>query len=183
VTPLLGAGRVYRSGAPGFQSRIPYTSVLADATLSSCSEARLVAVTDEAAQALGGTRELRVTQFPFRVGRERRSYLSNDTLRVDASQRRRGEAPPDNDVYLHEEPSSTLHISGAHFAIECVDKRFFLVDRGSACGTMVAGDLIGGNRKGGRTELRDDDEVIVGTGRSRYIFRFRYPSFESSPRI
>ena len=142
--------------------------------MSSCSEARLVAVTEEAARALGGARELRVTQFPFKVGRERRSYLADDRLPVDVQQRRRGEAPPVNDVYLREEASASLHISGAHFSIECVDSRFFLVDRGSACGTMVAGDLIGGNRKGGRTELRDGDEVIVGTGRSRYIFRFRF---------
>lgn len=142
---------------------------------SSCSEARLVAVTEEAARALGGAPELRVSQFPFKVGRERRSYLADDRLPVEAEQRRRGEAPPVNDVYLREEASPGLHISGAHFSIECVDSRFFLVDRGSACGTMVAGDLIGGNRKGGRTELRDDDEVIVGTGRSRYIFRFRFP--------
>lgn len=147
---------------------------LSDATPSSCSEATLVAVTEEAARALGGTRELRVTQFPFKVGRERRSYLADDRLPVNVSQRRRGEAPQVNDVYLQEDASGNLQISGAHFAIECVDARYFLVDRGSACGTMVAGDLIGGNRKGGRTELRDGDEVIVGTGRSRYIFRFHF---------
>jgi hypothetical protein len=147
---------------------------LSDARLSSCSEATLVAVTDEAARALGGTRELRVTQFPFKVGRERRSYLVNDRPPVGVPQRRRGEAPPLNDVYLLAEASGGLHISGAHFAIECVDDRFFLVDRGSACGTMVAGNIIGGNRKGGRTELRDGDEVIVGNGRSRFIFRFRF---------
>lgn len=146
--------------------------------LSSCSDVMLVAVTEEAARALGGARALRVTQFPFKVGRERRSYLVDDRLPVDVPQRRRGEAPPVNDAYLLEEASGSLHISGAHFAIECIDTRFFLVDRGSSCGTMVAGDLIGGNRKGGRTELRDGDEVIVGNGRSRYIFRFRCPATE-----
>lgn len=138
-----------------------------------------MAVTEEAARALGGTRELRVTQFPFKVGRERRSHPADDKPSVDYAQRRLGEAPPVNDVYLLEEAAAgSLYISGAHFAIECVDDRFFLVDRGSACGTMVAGDLIGGDDKGGRTELRDDDEVIVGNGRSRYIFRFRFPATE-----
>jgi len=133
-----------------------------------------VAVTEEAVRALGGTRELRLTQFPFRVGRERRSFLVDDRLPADVPQRRHGAAPPVNDAYLLEDSSGGLHISGAHFAIECIAERYFLVDRGSACGTMVAGDLIGGNRKGGRTELRDGDEVIVGTGRSRYIFRFHF---------
>lgn len=170
-------------GVPGTKialdgpSGLPDTFVtLSNTMLSSCTEARLVAVTEEAARALGGTRELRVTQFPFKVGRERRSHPADDKPSVDYPQRRLGEAPPVNDVYLLEEASGSLHISGAHFAIECVDDRFFLIDRGSACGTMVAGDLIGGNREGGRTELRDDDEVIVGTGRSRYIFRFRFPA-------
>lgn len=159
---------------------LQYFCTLSDAMWSSCSEARLVAVTDEAARALGGTRELRVTQFPFRVGRERRSYLVDDKPPVDV-QRRRGDTPSINDVYLREEGPGGLHISGAHFAIECVDERFFLVDRGSAGGTMVAGDLIGGNRKGGRAELRDGDEVIVGNGRSRYIFRFHFSG--TKPRL
>lgn len=57
--------------------------------------------------------------------------------------------------------------------IECIDGLFFLTDRRSACGTIVAGRRIGGRRKGGRTELRDGDEVIVGTSKSPYVFRFR----------
>lgn len=137
------------------------------------SPATLVAVTKEAERALAGTREVPVTQFPFRVGRERRSPESDRHLPPEVAQRRRGESPPANDLYLQEESSRNLHISGEHFAIEFVDGRFFLVDRGSACGTIVAGRRVGGHRKGGRTELHDGDEVIVGTGRSRYVFQFR----------
>ena len=137
-----------------------------------------MAVTQEAVRALGGTRELHVTQFPFRVGRERRSSIPDDRLPAELKQRRRGVAQPLNDAYLLEDASATLHISGAHFAIECLDDRFFLVDRGSACGTIVGGKRIGGHRKGGRIELRDGDEVVVGTGRSRYVFQFRQAATE-----
>ena len=147
--------------------------------VSSRSEASLVAVTEEAQRALGGARETRVTQFPFRVGRECRSPMADQRLPAGVRQRQHGEVPPVNDVYLLETPSHHMHISGAHFAIECAEHRFFLVDRGSACGTIVAGMRVGGGRKGGRTELRDGDEVIVGTGRSRYIFRFRVAMAES----
>lgn len=143
------------------------------------SEATLVAVTEEAQRVLGGAREVRVTQFPFKVGRERRTPESDRHLPPEVKQRRSGEAPPLNDLYLREKSNESLHISGAHFAIECVDDQFFLVDRGSACGTIVAGRRVGGHREGGRIELRDGDEVIVGTGRSRYVFQFRIAITES----
>ena len=147
---------------------------------SSRIEVRLAAVTEEARYALGGAREARITQFPFRVGRDRRSPTSGDRLPVDVKQRRKGAAPAANSVYLQETGSRHLHISAAHFEIECVGSRFFLVDRGSACGTIVAGTRVGGRRQGGRTELRDGDEVIVGTGRSRYVFQFRVVMAESA---
>jgi pSer/pThr/pTyr-binding forkhead associated (FHA) protein len=127
--------------------------------------ARLIALTDEAVHALGGTREVPISAFPARFGRERRS--SEAGVRV-AEDLRRDDTPPLNDVYLRELPDSTsFHISGEHFEIEYADGRFFLVDRGSACGTIV-----GGLRVGGRAELRDGDEIVVGTSHSRYIYRF-----------
>ena len=130
--------------------------------------------------ALGGARELRLTQFPFRVGRERRSYLTDDRRPVDVPQRRTGEAPPLNDVYLREEAPSGLHISGAHFSIECVDQRFFLFDRGSACGTMVAGDLIGGKRKAGASSCGGDE--VMWYRPVGYIFLFRVRHGAVTPR-
>lgn len=132
--------------------------------------ARLVALTEEAEHALGGARELLLTAFPVRFGRERRTFEPGAPVAEDI---RHGSAPQLNDVYLYELPDSTsLHISGAHFAIEQVDDRFFVVDRGSACGTIVAGERVGGKRAGGRGELHHGDEIVVGTSRSRYIFRF-----------
>lgn len=131
--------------------------------------ARLVALTEEAEAALGGRREVPVTRLPFRVGRDRRQSSDGDV-----AVERRGEAEPaENDLYLREtNGGQSLHISGAHFEIERADEGFVLVDRGSACGTIVAGRRIGGHRRGGQTPLRDGDEVVVGTSRSRYIFRF-----------
>ena len=89
------------------------------------------------------------------------------------SEQRRGAVPELNDVYLPEDPDTALQIAGAHFTIENVDGQFLLTDRGSLCGTIVAGQRLGGRRKGGRTELRDGDEIIVGTLSSPYVFRFQ----------
>ena len=132
-----------------------------------------MAITEETRRALGGAGEVRVAQGFLSVGRERRSPMDDAELSAKVREQRLGEAPQLNDVYLLEHRHSrALHISGAHFVIECIDGLFFLTDCGSACGTIVAGRRIGGHRKGGRTELRNGDEVVVGTGRSRYIFRF-----------
>lgn len=139
--------------------------------ISSSSVATLVAVTKEAERALGGIRDVRVTQFPFKVGRESRvSEAAQDTF---VKEERRGVAPQLNHVYLIEpSQSEMLQISRDHFAIERVGDQFFLVDRGSVCGTIVAGRRLGGHRKGGRTELRHGDQITVGTGESPYVFQF-----------
>ena len=113
--------------------------------------ALLVALTKEAEHALGGVRELPLTAFPVNVGRERRV---TDPHRAVTEDQRKGVARPLNDVYLYELPDSgSLHISGAHFTIEYVDGQFFLVDRGSACGTIVGSTRVGGRPAGGRTRL------------------------------
>ena len=130
----------------------------------------LVATTGDAKAALGGQRELRLASFPFKAGRESRYKEARKPVHVEL---RRGTAPQLNDVYLLEPPwADLLHISREHFAIEWVNARFFLVDRGSACGTIVAGRGVGGNRTGGRVELHNGDEIIVGTDTSPYVFRF-----------
>ncbi len=82
-------------------------------------------------------------------------------------------APQLNDLYLVDPTrADVLHISREHFVIEYTDNQFFLVDRGSVCGTLVAGQQVGRGRAGGRTELRSGDEIIVGTDASPYVFRF-----------
>ena len=131
---------------------------------------RLVATTDEAVRSLGGKSEVSITEFPFKVGRESRSP---DTDRKEFTGLRLNVAPELNDLYLLEPRwSDILQISREHFAIESTGDGFFLVDRQSACGTIVAGKMVGGNRTGGRTELRHGDVIVVGLAGSEYAFRF-----------
>jgi hypothetical protein len=74
---------------------------------------------------------------------------------------------------ISKEPASGLsQISCDRFAIGRMEDQFFVVDRGSVTGTIVAERRIGGHRKGGRTVLKMGDEITVGDERSPYIFRF-----------
>ncbi len=141
-----------------------------ESVASSSPVAALVATTKEARRALDAPHEVRVMTFPFKVGRESRVAAPADPALIEL---RLGASPQLNDVYLVEPTwADVLQISREHFPIEHADNQFFLADRGSACGTIVAGTRIGGHQKGGRTELRDGDEVIVGTNKSPYVFRF-----------
>lgn len=149
-------------------------SVIASAPVATL--AALTPVTEEARLALGGQREVRVAQFPFKVGRESRGVPpANSAFPADPAlvKPRLGTGPQLNDLYLIEPTwPSLLQISREHFVIEYADNQFFLIDRGSACGTIVAGKHVGRNRTGKRTELRSGDEIIVGTADSPYVFRF-----------
>ena len=137
---------------------------------SSSPIAVLVAITREARLALGGQDEVRVIRFPFNVGRECRVSPPASPVLVEL---RLGIAPQVNDLYLLEPTSpGVLQISREHFVITYAVNQFFLIDRGSACGTIVAGTQVGGNRTGGQAGLCSGDEIIVGTDTSPYVFRF-----------
>ena len=123
--------------------------------------ARLVALTAEAQDALGGVPAAVISRFPAMVGR-RRSTESADT-HVQA----------ETTLFLLDGADHHAHyISREHFAIEYDAGRFSVVDLRSTCGTIVAGRRIGGNHEGGQGELRDQDEIVIGTASSRYAFRF-----------
>ena len=134
--------------------------------------ASLVALTEEARRALGNRSGVPVASLPFRVGRERRT----PSARSVPQEERRGATPQLNDVYLLDSMRKHLFVSGAHFAIDREADSFVLMDRGSACGTVVAGTRVGGRRTGGRTELRSGDEIVVGTRTSPYVYRFEVAS-------
>ena len=140
-----------------------------EATATPPPAALLVATTEEATRALGGRSEVRVTTLPFRVGRERRGGYSARPASFD---QRIGAHRQLNDVYLLDSMRKHLYVSGEHFAIERAADTFVLLDRGSACGTVVGGTRVGGDRTGGRSALRSGDEIVVGTRRSPYVFRF-----------
>ncbi len=128
----------------------------------------LVALTEEARAALKG-QQLVLERFPFKVGRESRIGALGSR---SAPERRLATAPQLNDLYLLE-PGERVNVSREHFAIEREGDRYYLIDRGSVCGTLVEGQRVGGDRAGGRTELRDQDVIVVGTATSPFIFKFR----------
>jgi len=128
----------------------------------------LKGLTDEARRALKGEARA-IDDFPFRVGRDSRGPGSAPS---GAGERRAGTAPQVNDLYLVE--AGELHdVSREHFQIELEDGRYFIADRGSACGTLVDGRKVGGDRKRERVAIHDHDVIIVGTSKSPFVFKFR----------
>ena len=129
---------------------------------------RLIALTKDARDGLGMA-EITIERFPFRVGRECRTAVSKAVMAVE---RRLGIAPQLNDIYLVEPVLQLDHVvSREHFLIDFTQGKFVLTDRGSVCGTTVNGKTIGGDRRGGHTELHDQDEIAVGN--AAFVFRFR----------
>ena len=126
----------------------------------------LKALTPEARACLGAPM-VQISRYPFRVGRESRVGPGGDF----PDPRRRQDSVPNNDLYLFE-PGPMLNVSREHFQIEIKGGQFVLVDRGSACGTLVEGELVGGEREGGKRKLENNDVIVVGTSTSRYIFKF-----------
>lgn len=123
-------------------------------------------LTPEAEKSLG-TRLYQLSKFPFRVGRESRRKRSANY----PNSRRRSGSSTSNDLYLIE-TNPPLNVSREHFQIELHDGKYFIVDRGSTCGTLVEGNVLGGGRNGGRHPLNHGDVIIVGTSESRHIFKF-----------
>ncbi len=131
--------------------------------------ALLVALTPESRAALGAP-EREMTKFPYRVGRESRGI--ERTPQGVVSERRNPGSRPSNDLYLVE-PDEPLNVSREHFEIDRDDAGYILVDRASTCGTIVEGQGVGGDTRGGTLPLHDGDVIIVGTSRSPYTFKFR----------
>lgn len=130
----------------------------------------LIAMT-ETARADAGAETIEVNTFPFRIGRESRVGVMEGKLR--SLERRKSKAAPNNEWYVRD-TGERLNISREHFQIERMpDDTYEIVDRGSACGTKVAGKAIGGKDAGGRAPLRDGDIIVIGTASSPYVFQFR----------
>lgn len=130
----------------------------------------LEAVTPEAEHALGGERR-KVARLPFRIGRECRLVAGPDGLQV--AERRKAGSEPNNELYLLDR-GPRLQVSRAHCQIERdPDGTYRLVDRGSACGTIVGNQRVGGKDRGGESALDDGDLIVVGTSESPFAFRFR----------
>jgi pSer/pThr/pTyr-binding forkhead associated (FHA) protein len=129
----------------------------------------LAALTLEARAALGGDR-LAIGRLPFRIGRDSRAQRAARTRVV--TERRRTGSRPNNDLYLPDGGAQPT-VSREHLRIEHNGTHYVLVDRQSAHGTLVEGKLVGGKQTGGAVRLEDGDVIIVGTGTSPYVFKFR----------
>lgn len=133
--------------------------------------ALLIPLTTEARNALDGRDHVEIDRLPFRIGRE--SRLAMVRGRLTFMERRKGDRPPNNDLYLIDE-GELRYISREHLQIERAGDGSFLVhDRGSACGTRVDGNAIGGQDQVGSIALRNDSEIIIGTRDSPYRFTVR----------
>jgi len=136
---------------------------------SETARAVLIPLTDEARLATL-VAPISITRYPFRVGRESRVNVS--TYVKDTNERNKSIAAPNNDLYLLDSLKK-LHISREHFQIETrPGGGYDLVDRNSACGTVVGKKVVGGGDKGGRCTLISGDTITIGTKSSPYIFRF-----------
>lgn len=134
--------------------------------------ALLIPLTAEAGNALNGREHVEIDRLPFRVGRESRLAMVRGELTL--MERRKGDKPPTNDLYLIDE-GELLNISREHLLIDKgTDVGCLIHDRGSACGTHVDGVSIGGKDKTGSLPLHNDSEIIVGTRESPYRFTVRY---------
>ncbi|THB79711.1 MAG: FHA domain-containing protein [Desulfobulbaceae bacterium] len=134
----------------------------------------LKALTQEAEHAIPLTMSVEgfvsIRQFPFRVGRESRVQTVKGKIeRIERPKHESNE--PNNDLYLVDR-GQLLNISREHFLIEKEGDRYLLSDRGSACGTKINDQSVGGNDAGGTHILRDGDEIVIGTKDSPYRFQF-----------
>jgi hypothetical protein len=107
-------------------------------------------------------------------GRSRTSRigLAGSLAHGVVTERRDPGSRPSNDLYLRDRVEP-LNVSREHFAIDRGDTGYILVDRESTCGTLVEGQAVGGDLRGGSIPLHDGDVIIVGTSLSPYVFKFR----------
>lgn len=111
-----------------------------------------------------------IWEFPFRIGRESRVETVNGKL-VHAERNKIGSGKPNNDIYLMDR-GRYLQISREHFRIEKTETGYMVFDRGSACGTIVNEQRIGGEDRGGTYTLEDGDTIKIGAEDSPYLFQF-----------
>lgn len=134
----------------------------------------LEAMTTEAMEAIPQSQRIAeyvvIRSFPFRIGRESRMRRVDGKIeRIERP--KMAEREPNNDLYLLDK-GARLNISREHLQIEKTAEGYALVDRGSACGTKLDGQPLGGQDAGGRGVLKDGDIFVIGTVGSPYRYKF-----------
>ncbi len=111
-----------------------------------------------------------IWKFPFRVGRESRVEIKDgETLLSERQKVSPGKT--NNDIYLVDR-GRFLQISRQHLQIEKTETGYTISDRGSACGTIINTQKIGGEDRIGSYELNDGDIIKIGAEDSPYLFQF-----------
>ncbi len=132
----------------------------------------LRALTEEARKSMQRDERI-IEHIPYRVGREQRVAIVDGEYR--SIERRQSSVPPTNELYLLD-MGEKLNVSREHFQIEQEqDGSYVLVDRGSACGTIVDDQPVGGHDTGGRCPLKNGSSIRVGISSSPYLFEFVIP--------
>ena len=111
-----------------------------------------------------------IWEFPFRIGRESRVETVDGKL-VHAERNKIGSGKPNNDIYLMDR-GRFLQVSREHLSIEKTETGYSISDRGSACGTSINTQKIGGEDRGGTHILEDGDTIKIGADESPYLFQF-----------
>jgi len=117
---------------------------------------------------------VRISHFPFKVGRESRGDQrggQNGEQNMHRERVKRSTGDTSNDLYLTDD-GRPLNISREHFRIEETSNGYQLVDRCSACGTSVNNQHIGGRDAGGSIALKGGDTISVGIEGTPYKFKF-----------
>lgn len=134
----------------------------------------LKAMTEAAEQAVPQTLlvdgYIPIRDFPFRVGRESRVKIVDG--RVERVERvKYKQAVPTNDLYLIDD-GHRLNISREHLQIEQDGGKYYVFDRGSACGTLVGDVSLNSKEQSATVELKDGDTIVIGTRQSPYVYTF-----------
>jgi CRP-like cAMP-binding protein len=99
--------------------------------------------------------ELYLTKFPFLIGRH---SPNKDT-----------EVFYHNDLFIEE--NKPFVVSRNHLAIDNQEGKVWVVDRGSAYGTIVNGKEIGGHTGIFRIPLdRENNQIVIGPATSKFIY-------------
>lgn len=110
-----------------------------------------------------------IRKFPFRIGRESRVRVVDGKIeRIERP--KLNQIEPNNDLYLVDR-GVLLNISREHLQLERDGEHLILVDRGSASGTKVNMEPVGGDDRGGTMAVKDGDEITIGTKASPYRYR------------
>lgn len=111
-----------------------------------------------------------IRKYPFRIGRESRVRVVEGRMQ-QAERPKLNQVEPNNDLYLVDQ-GALLNISREHLQLERDGNGYRVVDRGSASGTKVNMENVGGADVGGTLSLKDGDELIIGSQASPYRYRF-----------